>query len=135
MAEVSEGVILKRAQDYFRDALSRSLELAFLLPDDSVTDIDFEISGGATRSRHAESARGQRKGRRDEKIGPRRATRSVFAGAVVHDFQVAGLHRSQIGKLSPQAWTACHSRRLLLGAAYRALFRNATRGNHSAPKI
>jgi integrase len=45
MPDILEAVILKRVQDYFRGELSKSLELAFLLPTDPKTDLDFEIAG------------------------------------------------------------------------------------------
>jgi hypothetical protein len=45
MADVSNDVILNRAKDYFRAQLSKSLELALLLPTDPAIDIDFEIAG------------------------------------------------------------------------------------------
>jgi integrase len=45
MAEPSTEEILGRAKDYFRRQISKSLELAFLLPTDPAIDIDFEIAG------------------------------------------------------------------------------------------
>ena len=45
MADVSNDVIVNRAKDYFRGELSKSLELAFLIPTDAMTDLDFEIAG------------------------------------------------------------------------------------------
>jgi hypothetical protein len=45
MADVSNDVIVKRAKDYFKAQLSKSLELAMLLPTDSLVDMDFEITG------------------------------------------------------------------------------------------
>ena len=45
MAEPSTDDILSRAKDYFRRQISKSLELAFLLPTDPEIDIDFEIDG------------------------------------------------------------------------------------------
>jgi hypothetical protein len=56
MAEVSNDVIVNRAKDYFRAQLSKSLELALLLPTDPLIDIDFEITGTeqlATKMRQA----------------------------------------------------------------------------------
>ena len=45
MANVSNDDIVKRAQDYFRVEVSKALELALLLPTDSINDMDFEIAG------------------------------------------------------------------------------------------
>jgi integrase len=45
MAHVSNKIILTRAKDYFRAQLSKSLELAFLLPTDPTVDMAFEIAG------------------------------------------------------------------------------------------
>jgi integrase len=45
MAEPSTEEILSRARDYFGRQISKSLELAFLLPTDPEIDIDFEIAG------------------------------------------------------------------------------------------
>jgi integrase len=45
MAYVSNEVIVNRAKDYFKAQLSKSLELALLLPTDPSIDIDFEITG------------------------------------------------------------------------------------------
>src|SRR5450759_3443878 len=45
MANVSNDVIVNRAKDYFKAQLSKSLELALLLPTDPLIDIDFEITG------------------------------------------------------------------------------------------
>jgi integrase len=45
MAYVSNDVIVNRAKDYFKVQLSKSLELALLLPTDPLIDIDFEITG------------------------------------------------------------------------------------------
>jgi integrase len=45
MADVSNDVIVNRAKDYFKVQLSKSLELALLLPTDPLIDLDFEISG------------------------------------------------------------------------------------------
>jgi hypothetical protein len=45
MADVSNEVIVNRAKDYFKVQLSKSLELALLLPTDPYIDIDFEITG------------------------------------------------------------------------------------------
>lgn len=45
MATVSNNVIVSRAKDYFAAQLSKSLELALLLPTDPSIDIDFEIAG------------------------------------------------------------------------------------------
>jgi hypothetical protein len=56
MADVSTDVIVNRAKDYFKAQLSKSLELAFLLPTDPLIDIDFEITGTqqlATKMREA----------------------------------------------------------------------------------
>ena len=56
MADVSNDVIVKRAKDYFKVQLSKSLELALLLPTDPLIDIDFEITGTeqlATKMREA----------------------------------------------------------------------------------
>jgi len=45
MSAVSNNDIVNRAKDYFKAQLSKSLELALLLPTDPYTDIDFEITG------------------------------------------------------------------------------------------
>ena len=45
MSEISTEVILNRARDYFRVQLSKSLELAFLLPTDSKVDLGREVAG------------------------------------------------------------------------------------------
>ena len=45
MMYVSNEVIVNRAKDYFKVQLSKSLELALLLPTDPLIDIDFEITG------------------------------------------------------------------------------------------
>ena len=42
---ISTEVILNRARDYFRVQLSKSLELAFLLPTDSKVDLGREVAG------------------------------------------------------------------------------------------
>jgi hypothetical protein len=44
MMYVSNEVIVNRAKDYFKVQLSKSLELALLLPTDPLIDIDFEIT-------------------------------------------------------------------------------------------
>ena len=56
MAYVSNDDIVNRAKDYFKAQLSKSLELALLLPTDPYIDIDFEITGTeqlATKMREA----------------------------------------------------------------------------------
>src|SRR5450759_3527124 len=56
MAHVSNDVIVNRAKDYFTAQLSKSLELALLLPTDPLIDIDFEVTGTeqlATKMREA----------------------------------------------------------------------------------
>lgn len=56
MADVSNDVIVNRAKDYFKAQLSKSLELALLLPIDPLIDVDFEITGTeqlATKMREA----------------------------------------------------------------------------------
>jgi hypothetical protein len=56
MADVSNDVIVNRAKDYFKVQLSKSLDLALLLPTDPLIDIDFEITGTeqlATKMREA----------------------------------------------------------------------------------
>ncbi|MEY9403674.1 hypothetical protein ABIF79_010049 [Bradyrhizobium japonicum] len=45
MAHATPDAIVKGAQDYFRAQLSKSLELAFLIPNDPVLDRDVEIAG------------------------------------------------------------------------------------------
>jgi integrase len=45
MAHVTSEAIVKGAQDYFRAQLSKSLELAFLIPNDPMLDRDAEIAG------------------------------------------------------------------------------------------
>jgi len=45
MPNASNDVIVNRAKDYFKAQLSKSLELALLLPTDPLIDIDFEITG------------------------------------------------------------------------------------------
>jgi hypothetical protein len=45
MANVSNDVIVNRAKDYFKAQLSKSLELALLLPTDPLIDVNFEIAG------------------------------------------------------------------------------------------
>jgi integrase len=45
MVDVSNEVIVNRAKDYFKAQLSKSLELAMLLPTDPLVDMDFEITG------------------------------------------------------------------------------------------
>jgi hypothetical protein len=45
MADVSNDVIVSRAKDYFQAQLSKSLELALLLPTDPLINVDFEIGG------------------------------------------------------------------------------------------
>jgi hypothetical protein len=56
MADVSNDDIVNRAMDYFKVQLSKSLELALLLPIDPLIDIDFEMAGTeqlATKMREA----------------------------------------------------------------------------------
>jgi hypothetical protein len=45
MPNASNDVIVNRAKDYFKAQLSKSLELALLLPTGPLIDIDFEITG------------------------------------------------------------------------------------------
>lgn len=45
MTDISNDVIVNRAKDYFKAQLSKSLELALLLPTDPLIDLDFEITG------------------------------------------------------------------------------------------
>ncbi|MGY8638090.1 hypothetical protein RAD15_37020 [Bradyrhizobium sp. 14AA] len=45
MAQATPDAIVKGAQDYFRVQLSKSLELAFLIPNDPALDRDIEIAG------------------------------------------------------------------------------------------
>ncbi|MCP2129184.1 UNVERIFIED_ORG: integrase [Bradyrhizobium japonicum] len=45
MAHATPGAIAKGAQDYFRAQLSKSLELAFLIPKDPALDTEIEIAG------------------------------------------------------------------------------------------
>ena len=45
MAQATPDAIVKSAQDYFRAQLSKSLEIAFLIPDDPALDRDVEIAG------------------------------------------------------------------------------------------